>query len=34
MLNRLLRITAFQNPELCKAQSMRLSTYDEPGIIE
>ncbi len=33
MLNRLLRIAAFQNPEFYKAQSMRLSTYDKPRVI-
>jgi superfamily II DNA or RNA helicase len=33
MLNRLLRIVAFQNPEFYKAQSMRLSTYDKPRVI-
>src|SRR5678815_5057980 len=30
MLNRLLRLAAFQNPEFYKAQAMRLSTYDKP----
>ena len=30
MLNRLLRIAAFQNPEFYKAQAMRLSTFDKP----
>jgi hypothetical protein len=33
MLNRLLRIAAFQNPEFCKAQSIRLSTFDKPRVI-
>ncbi len=33
MLDRLLRIAAFQNPEFYKAQSMRLSTYDKPRVI-
>lgn len=33
MLNRLLRIAAFQNPEFYKAQAMRLSTYDKPRVI-
>jgi superfamily II DNA or RNA helicase len=33
MLNRLLRLAAFQNPEFYKAQAMRLSTYDKPRII-
>jgi superfamily II DNA or RNA helicase len=33
MLNRLLRLAAFQNPEFYKAQSMRLSTYDKPRVI-
>lgn len=33
MLNRLLRIAAFQNPEFYRAQAMRLSTYDKPRII-
>ena len=31
--NRLLRISAFQNPEFYKAQSMRLPTYGKPRII-
>ena len=31
--NRLLRLAAFQNPEFCRAQSMRLPTYDKPRII-
>src|SRR5437763_14865170 len=33
MLNRLLRLAAFQNPEFDKAQVMRLSTYDKPRVI-
>src|SRR5712691_11311256 len=33
MLNRLLRLAAFQNPEFYKAQAMRLSTYDKPSVI-
>ena len=33
MLNRLLRLTAFQNPEFYKAQKMRLSTYGKPRVI-
>ncbi len=33
MLNRLLRLAAFQNPELYKAQAMRRSTYDKPRVI-
>jgi superfamily II DNA or RNA helicase len=33
MLNRLLRVAAFQNPEFYKAQAMRLSTFDKPRII-
>ena len=33
MLNRLLRLAAFQNPEFYKAQAMRLSTYGKPRII-
>ena len=33
MLNRLLRLAAFQNPEFSKAQAMRLSTYDKPRVI-
>jgi len=33
MLNRLLRMAAFQNPEFYKAQAMRLSTYDKPRVI-
>lgn len=33
MINRLLRIAAFQNPEFYKAQAMRLSTFGKPRII-
>jgi hypothetical protein len=33
MLNRLLRIAAFQNPEFYKTQAMRLSTFDKPRVI-
>jgi superfamily II DNA or RNA helicase len=33
LLNRIIRIAAFQNPEFYKAQAMRLSTYNKPRII-
>ena len=33
MLNRLLRLAAFQNPEFYRAQAMRLSTFAKPRII-
>ena len=33
MVDRLIRIAAFQNPEFYKAQAMRLSTYGKPRII-
>ena len=33
MINRILRIAAFQNPEFYKAQAMRLSTFSKPRII-
>ena len=33
MLNRMMRLAAFQNPEFYKAQAMRLPTYDKPRII-
>ncbi len=33
MLNRLMRLAAFQNPEFYKAQAMRLSTFGKPRII-
>ena len=33
MLNRLLRLAAFQNPEFYKAQTMRLPTYAKPHLI-
>lgn len=32
--NRLLRVSAFQNPEFYRAQAMRLPTYDKPRIID
>ena len=32
--NRLLQTAAFQNPEFCKAQAMRLPTYGTPRIID
>jgi superfamily II DNA or RNA helicase/very-short-patch-repair endonuclease len=32
--NRLLRLSAFQNPEFYRAQAMRLPTYDKPRIID
>lgn len=31
--NRLLRLAAFQNPEFCRAQAMRLPTFGKPRII-
>jgi len=31
MLNRLIRLAAFQNPDFYKAQAMRLSTSANPG---
>jgi superfamily II DNA or RNA helicase/very-short-patch-repair endonuclease len=31
--NRLLRLTAFQNPEFYRAQAMRLPTYNKPRIV-
>jgi len=31
--NRLIRLAAFQNPEFCKAQAMRLPTFNKPRII-
>ncbi|MCF6314532.1 MAG: DEAD/DEAH box helicase family protein [Verrucomicrobiales bacterium] len=34
LLNRLIRLAAFQNPEFYRAQAMRLSTYDKPRIID
>ena len=33
MLNRLIRLAAFQNPEFYKAQAMRLSTFRKPRVI-
>lgn len=33
MLDRLIRVAAFQNPEFYKAQAMRLSTFGKPRII-
>ena len=33
MLNRLIRMAAFQNPEFYKVQAMRLPTYDKPRVI-
>jgi len=33
MVDRLVRIAAFQNPEFYKAQAMRLSTYGKPRVI-
>lgn len=33
MLDRLIRIAAFQNPEFYRAQTMRLSTYGKPRVI-
>ena len=33
MLNRILRMAAFQNPEFYKTQAMRLSTWDKPRVI-
>jgi superfamily II DNA or RNA helicase len=33
MLNRLLRLAAFQNPEFYKNQAMRLPTYDKPRVV-
>ncbi|MFP5205188.1 MAG: TOTE conflict system archaeo-eukaryotic primase domain-containing protein [Acidobacteriota bacterium] len=33
MLNRLLRLAAFQNPEFYKAQAMRLPTFAKPRVI-
>ena len=33
LLNQLIRIAAFQNPDFYKAQMMRLSVYDKPRII-
>jgi superfamily II DNA or RNA helicase len=33
MLNRIIRIAAFQNPEFYRAQAMRLPTWDKPRVI-
>lgn len=33
LMNKLIRLAAFQNPEFYKAQSMRLSTFGKPRII-
>ena len=33
MLNRIIRVSAFQNPEFYKAQAMRLPTWDKPRVI-
>jgi len=33
MLNRIIRLAAFQNPEFYQAQKMRMSTYGKPRII-
>ena len=33
LMNRILRIAAFQNPEFYKAQAMRLSIFDKPRVI-
>lgn len=33
LVNRVLRVAAFQNPEFYKAQAMRLSTFDKPRVI-
>jgi superfamily II DNA or RNA helicase len=33
MLDRLIRLAAFQNPEFYKSQAMRLSTYGKPRVI-
>jgi len=33
LLNRLVRLAAFQNPDFYKAQAMRLPTYDKPRIV-
>ena len=31
--NHLLRLAAFQNPEFCRAQAMRLPTCDKPRVV-
>jgi hypothetical protein len=33
LMNRLLRLAAFQNPEFYRAQAMRLAAYDKPRVI-
>ncbi len=33
LINRMMRLAAFQNPEFYKAQAMRLSTYGKPRVI-
>jgi len=33
MVNRLIRLAAFQNPEFYRAQAMRFSTFSKPRII-
>src|SRR4029078_9339037 len=33
MLNRMIRVAAFQNPEFYKAQAMRLPVWDKPLVI-
>jgi superfamily II DNA or RNA helicase len=33
LANRLIRLTAFQNPEFYKAQAMRMSVWDKPRVI-
>jgi superfamily II DNA or RNA helicase len=33
MLNRLMRLAAFQNPEFYRAQAMRLSTFGKPRVV-
>ena len=33
LMNRMLRLAAFQNPEFYKAQAMRLSTFDKPRVV-
>src|SRR5262249_57504250 len=33
MLNQIVRIAAFQNPDFYKAQAMRLATWDKPRIV-
>jgi hypothetical protein len=33
LMNRLIRLAAFQNPDFYKAQAMRMSTWDKPRVI-